>query len=457
MGECSRLVRPRKVTAGGRGLTSRAGLVWLAGVADALGLTDGIRAAMTGLSHRVHDPGRTIALLVLAIADGATAMSDLLMLRSLRSLFGPVASTTTLWRTLDRVGPPELRGMWAADRSAREATWNREPNRSQIVIDIDATIVTTRSDKQDAAGTWKRTFGFHPLVAINTERREVLFHQIRPGNAGSNTAADHITVLVAAIEALPEADRVGHRPGDSGADVITELIVRADTGGQTHWFIDECRWRNVKFSVGYTIDDRVRTAILASLEDNTTDRWQPAWDRGGEPREGAEVAELTDLVNLGGWPEGTRLIVRRERPHPGAQLSLLDCFEGMRHTALITDTTGDPALVELAHRDRGAAEGVIRDLKACGYAKWPSADIVTNEAWTLCSIMAFNLLSRAQRLTLNGRLQRATPRTIRNRLLHVAGRISPTSRVLHLDTDWPWTPTLHQAINQLPSVTNQAA
>lgn len=453
----SRLVRPRKVTARGSGLTSRAGLVWLAGVADGLGLSAGLRAALAGLSWRDHHPGRTVALLVLAIADGATAMSDLVMLRGLGSVFGPVASTATLWRTLTRVGSVELRAMWNAERSAREAAWAREPARSRIVIDIDATIVTTRSDKQDAAGTWKRSFGFHPLVAVDIERREVLFHQIRPGNAGSNTAVDHISVLAAAIDALPEGDRVGHRPGDNADQVVTDLVVRTDTAGQSHWFIEECRWRNVGFSVGHQIDDRVRTAIMASLEADMAGAWQPALDRDGRARDGAEVAELTDWVNLDAWPPGTRLIVRRERPHPGAQLSLLDCFEGMRHTALLTDTAGDPALVELAHRNRGAAEGVIRDLKACGYAKWPSADVVTNEAWTLCTIMAFNLLSRAQRLTLTGPLRKATPKTIRNRLLHIAGRITPTGRILHLDTNWPWTPTLHNAINQPPTVTNHAA
>jgi len=161
-----------------------------------------------------------MAVMILALADGATAMSDMAMLRGLRTLFGPVASTTTLWRTFNRIGPAELRDLAAADAQARAVTWTLESSRSRIVIDIDATIVTCRSDKQDAAGTWKRTFGFHPLVAMDTERREVLAQMVRPGNAGSNTAVDHVQVLADAIDALPEIERAGHGLDDDPEQVV---------------------------------------------------------------------------------------------------------------------------------------------------------------------------------------------------------------------------------------------
>ncbi len=169
------------------------------------------------------------------------------------------------------------------------------------------------------------------------------------------------------------------------------------------------------------------------------------------------MIDLTPKVSLKGWPAGTRLIVRRERPHPGAQLSLFDDINGRRHTAHITNQTGEAAVLELAHRQRGAVEDVIRDLKACGYRSWPSECIVNNQTWALLAAIAFNLLSRAQRLTLTGRYQTATPKTIRQRLLHIAGRVTPTGRALHLDADWPWTPTLITAINQTETITHHAA
>ena len=404
-----------------------------------------------------------MAVMILALADGATAMSDMAMLRALKTMFGPVASTTTLWRTFNRIGPRELRDLATADAAVRATAWALEPVRSRIVIDIDATIVTCRSDKQDAAGTWKRTFGFHPLLAIDTDRREVLAQMVRPGNAGSNTAADHVLVLADAIAALPETEQRGHGLDDNGEDVVCELVIRADTSGATHWLAEECVDRNCRFSLGYAIDDRVRLAVQASMAlDETTRRrrkrlWRPAIEADGKPRDGAEVADLTDFVDLDTWPEGTRLIVRRERPHPGAQLSLFDDIEGRRHTALITNQNGTAEVLELAHRQRGAAEDVIRDLKACGYASWPSEDIVNNHAWALCSAMAFNLLSRAQRLTLTSHYRTVAPKTIRRRLLHVAGRITPSGRRLHLDTNWPWTPALLHGIDHARNLADHHA
>ena len=392
--------------------------------------------------------------MILALADGATAVSDVVNLRGLASLFGPVASTTTVWRTFDQIRGVHLRGLVAADIAAREAAWRLEGDRSRLVIDMDATIVTTRTDKADASPTFKRSYGFHPLLAIDTERREILAQMVRPGNAGSNTAEDHVIVLGAAIDALPEREATGHQPGDNPSQVQVELVLRVDAAGQTHWLAEECTDRNIGFSLGYGVDDRVRAAVMCT--DDELD-WTPALNKNHTPRADSYICEITDNVNLKTWPTGTRLIVRKERPHPGAQLSLFDDIEGYRHTAFITNQPGQPANLELAHRERGAAETVIRDLKACGYANWPFDCIVNNQAWAQLCAMALNLMSRAQRLTLPDHLKGAAPKTIRHRLLHIAGRITPAGHRLDIDQNWPHTPTLTNAIHHTNTLTDRHA
>ena len=280
---------------------------------------------------------------------------------------------------------------------------------------------------------------------------------LRPGNAGSNTAADHVVVLGDAIAALPADWRAGHDNGDEADLVRVAGLVRADSAGASHWLVEECGHRNLRFSVGYQIDGRVRDGLLLAQEED----WQPAIERDGQRRSGAWVQELTGLVDLAGWPEGTRLIVRRERPHPGAQLSLFDDHEGWRHTAFITDQTGDPAALELRQRQRGAAESVIRDVKACGLANLPSNDVVNNELWAKLAAAAVNLLAWTRRLTLTGRLARATPKTLRYKLFHTAARI--TNGRLDLDLNWPGTTTITTALNRLDThlpphtVTNRQA
>ena len=307
------------------------------------------------------------------------------------------------------------------------------------------TLVTTKADKEDAAATYKRTYGHHPVLAMCAETGEVLTVMLRPGNAGSNTAADHVVVLGAAIAQLPEAWRAGHQPGDDPAEATRSVVVRADAAGASHWFAEECRDRNIGYSLGFYIDHRIRDALLLVQEED----WEPAVEPGGRRRAGAEVVELTDLVNLDTWPDRTRLIVRRERPHPGAQLSLFDTIEGFRHTAFITDTPDDDiAALELRHRQRARSEQVIRDAKACGLANLPFSSTADNDAWCQLVATANDLLAWAQRTTLDGPLRRATPKTIRYRLLHTAAHTSPGGRRLRLDATWPWTNNLLAAINR---------
>lgn len=449
MGQGSRLIRPRTVTARGEGLVSHAGLGWLAETADLAGLTGGLSMAMAAVPQRRHDPGRTLAQVVLALADGATCLSDLAALRAQPALFGPVASPATVWRTFGQVGPVELRGIATARSRARERAWaaGAGPAGDELIIDLDATIITTKADKQDAAPTYKQTYGHHPLLAMVAETDEVLAGVIRPGNAGANTAVDHVVALGEAIDQLPPEWRAGHQPGnDDPSAVVHKLLIRADSAGASHWLAEECVDRNCEFSFGYQIDERVRDAVILV----PSGCWHLAINTNGTHREDAEVVELTEFVNLDAWPDGTRLIVRRERPHPGAQLSLFDTIEGFRHTAFITNQRGaDVAKLELRQRQRARAENVIRDTKACGLANLPFADIVNNDVWMQLCFTANDLLAWAQRISCVGQLRHATPKTIRHRLLHVAAAITTRGHRLHLDRHWPWTTTLLNAIHRI--------
>jgi len=441
----SSLIRPRTVTGDGEGLVSHAGIAWLAETADLSGLTGGLSAAMATVPQRRHDPGRTLAQMILALADGATCLSDLAAIRSQSAMFGPVASEATVWRTFNQVGSVELRGIAAARAAARERAWSAGagPATDDLIVDFDATLINTKADKQDARPNYKRGYGHHPLLAIIAETDEVLTAKLRSGNAGSNTAIDHVTVLADALEQLPDQWRAGHEVGDDPSKVEHRVLIRADAGGASHWFAEECADRNLEYSFGFHIDHRVRDGVMCV----PSGCWHPAIDAGGHRRDGAEVVELTEFVDLATWPEGTRLIVRRERPHPGAQLSLFDTIEGFRHTAFITNQTCfDVAALELQQRQRARAENVIRDTKACGLANLPFDDLVNNEVWMNLCFAANDLLGWAQRIGCVGQLRRATPKTIRHQMLHVAAKITPKSRRLRLDHDWPWTQIVIDAI-----------
>jgi hypothetical protein len=448
MGQGSRLVRPRVVTGDGDGLVSHAGVAWLAETADLCGLTGGLSAAMAGVGKRRHDAGRTLAQVVVALADGATCLSDLAVLRAQPAVFGPVGSEATLWRTFNRVGPVELRGIATARAAARARAWaaGAGPAGDEVIIDVDSTIIATKADKGDAAPTYKGTYGHHPLLAMCAETDEILAGMMRPGNAGANTAADHVVLLAEAIAQLPPVWRAGHDTDDNPGRIERRILVRSDAAGASHWLAEECVERNCEYSLGYPIDERVRGGVVC-IDDPD---WQPAVDNNGDACDGAAVVELTDFVNLDAWPVGTRLIVRRERPHPGAQLSLFDTIEGFRHTAFITNTAGgDIAALELRQRQRARAENIIRDAKATGLANLPFDDIVNNDVWMQLCFCANDLLAWAQTIGCTRQLRRATPKTIRHRLLHIAARITPTGQRLRLDRHWPWTTTLLDAIHRV--------
>ncbi len=347
------------ITCDGEGIAGHAGAALLAELADRLGLTAALswRAGRGQTSRHRHDAGAVLRDLAVTLADGGDRLSDLAVLRDQGELFGPVASTATAWRVVEQVAADEfgLAGLRAARAQARGRAWRAGawPQADLLLVDVDGTLVTAHSDKQGAAGTYKGGFGFYPLVCFldrGDGTGEALAGLLRPGNAGSNTACDHVEVVDLALGQLSTTAR--DQP----------IVVRADTGDATHGLVDHLRARGVRFSISLPADERVRAAVLAV----PAGAWQPAVDANGQPREDAEVAELSSL-DLAGWPQGTRAICRREDPHPGAQLSFTDA-DGHRFQVFITDQDGDPAVLELRHRQRARIEDRIRCGKGSPYS-----------------------------------------------------------------------------------------
>ena len=441
--------RPVKVevTADGSGLVSHAGTALLSQVADKVGLTMALslRLAEIKQRRRGHDPGRVIRDLAVMLADGGECVSDLGGVREQDALFGPIASDSTAFRMIDRVAstPGLLDALRVAHARARAQFWKLHGAPTQLTIDVDATLITAHSEKERAAGNYKGGYGFHPLQAYLDETREALGGVLRPGNAGSNTAEDHTTVLDLALAQIP---------AESIAEL--EILVRADSAGATHGFLDYCREGNMRFSVGYELTEQVRTAIL----NIPADAWIPALDQDGSERENGEVCEITENVDLSTWPERSRLIVRRERPHPGAQLSFTD-HDGFRFQAILTDQPDkDIAVIERRHRQHAHVEDRIRDDKDTGLSKFPFRKFALNEVWLEIVMLAHDLIVWTQALCLDGELSKAEPKRLRYRLMHVAGRLAFSGRraKLHLQDTWPWADELvaaFQKLKTLPAIT----
>jgi len=426
-----------EVRADAEGIVSHAGAHLLAELADRIGLTAGLSAAMAATRERrsAHDPGVVLRDLIVAIADGGDCVTDLGVLRDQEALFGAIASERTAHRVIKSIDAELLEAIRGARGAARECAWDAGARPEEITFGVDATLLGAASEKEGAAGNYKGGFGFHPLLCYLDETGEPLAGLLRPGNAGSNTASDHFEVLQQALEQLP------------GDDLDRKILVRADIGGRTHGFTQDCRDAGILFSVGYEVQGQVREAIL-----NTPgSAWGQAIDAGGAEREGAWVTELTEDVDLSAWPAGTRLIVRRERPHPGAQFQVFDA-QGYRHTAFITDQEGaDIAALELRHRRRAKVEDEIRCGKETGMRNLPFAAFEHNRVWLELSLIAQELLAWARALCLEGELALAEPKRLRQRLLHVAGKVVRSARRtrLRLPRSWPWAEALVTAFERL--------
>ncbi|WP_034263549.1 IS1380 family transposase [Actinospica robiniae] len=458
--------RPRLVVSSdGRGVVGHAGSRLLADLAEATGLESAFIDALAGLRQRAggHAPGRVAVDLAVMLADGGEAISDLAVLRDQAELFGPVASDPTAWRVLNSIDAAAIARLRGARAVARELAWvQRAETRGALpqaeaagrvipglVLDIDASIGICYSEKENATPTWKKTFGYHPLLCFLDNTGEALSGVLRPGRAGSNTAADHIEVLDAALAQIPDEHRHG-----------APILVRTDTAGCTHAFLAHIRSLrdrgvDVRFSVGAPIDEQVRQAITKL----PATAWYPAIEADGQVRDGAEVAEITGLLYGYGTnlPADTRFIVRRERPHPGAQLSLFDTIEGYRHQVIATDSRlsdGPLTWIEARHRAHARVEDRIRTGKDSGFGRFPSREYAINQAWLELALTGIDLTCWMRMLLLDGALARAEPKKIRYRLLHVAARITRSARRtrLRIAEHWPWAKQLTEAFDRLAAL-----
>jgi hypothetical protein len=435
----------------GRGLLSHSGTAALRELADRIGLTDALSAAAAPVSAAglIHEPGAVLRDLVVMLADGGDDFSGIETLRGHQAdLDGPVASDSTAWRRVADLAGHELSvaRLDAARKRVRATVWRHggappavDAGSGLVWVDIDATLVTVHSDKEAAAGTYKRGYGFHPLLAYldrDDGTGEALAGRLRPGNAGANTAADHIDIFETAIDQLTGVDPA-------------RVLVRADSAGSAQAFLRYLGEAGVEFSVGARLDDQVRAAIRIAA--SRPECWVPAVRQTGEVRDGAHVTEITAHVDVSAYPTGTRVLVRREPLHPGAQQTF-DDLDGHRFTALLTtQQDADLGALDARHRAHARVEQRIRDAKTLGLRNLPSADFAINQIWLQLVLLAQDLLAWFAVLALDGDLAVATPATVRYRLLHVAGRITRSSRrlTLHLDAAWPWAADLAEAFRRL--------
>ena len=371
------------------------------------------------------------------LADGGDCLADLRAVSDQAVLFGSTASPSTAFRVIDRIAstPGMLAALAAAHARARARVWELAGAPERLTIDLDATLITAHSEKDQAAGTFKGGYGFAPMLAYADETGEALAGELRPGNAGANNTADQIAVAEQAIAQIP----AGH------IETIAVLL-RVDSAGASHELMDWCREGQIEFSVGYDLTETVRAAILKIPEPD----WVCSLDQDRGARPNGQVAEITEHLDLSRWPQGTRVIVRRERAHPGAQLSFTD-HDGHRFQAILTDQAGPVAELEREHRGRARVENHIRNDKTTGLRNLPFRDFAHNQVWLAIVQLAHNLIAWTQRLLLTGELATAEPKRLRYRLLHVAARLAFHARTatLRLPACWPWADQLATAFKRL--------
>ncbi len=411
----------------------------------------------------VHDPGKMLVDLATAVALGGDCAADLGVVRAQPALFGPVASDPTVSRLVTALAADidvALPAIRVARAAARGHVWDRcrpldgkpgSRDGGQVIVDLDATLVRAHSDKEGAQPTYKRGYGFAPMCAFVDHGEygtgETLLVELRPGRASAFDIATHLDVVDQALGQLPERER-------------GQVLIRTDSAGCSKAFLHRLTELGLHYSVGFPAMETVK----AALDVLPPQAWQPALDSNGEPRNGAQVAELTAWLpepvpatrpGPQTWPDRMRVIARREIPHEGAQLRLTD-EDGWRITCFATNTHGTGwtlPVLEVRHRQRARAEDRIRGLKDTGLRNLPYHCFAANQIWLEIVALAADLLAWAQTLAFptTAAARRWEPKRLRLRLLSVAGRIirSGRRRRLRLPTAWPWASLIHQGWTRL--------
>ncbi len=450
-----------KVTSDGAGLVGHAGAILLRKAADQAGLTGWLSAALEKAGKSpVLDRGIVLVSMAAAIALGAASMSDIAVLAHLAPVLGTAPSGPTVRRALDLAGGTAMLERIARARAkARAHVWHlieKTPSgfpwlviagkalAGWVVIDMDGTLVTAHSDKEGAAPTWKKGYGFHPLGAWCPNTRECLAMLLRPGNAGSNTFTDHKEVLAAAVRQVPVRFR-------------GKLLVRVDGAGASHELIKHLLGmssprRKVLFSCGWMITEADEAAIMQV----PADAWKPGIGQDGTIEQDKHVAEITHLMSrAGNWPGGLRWIVRRVKPSRRQMRNLTDYEKktGWRYSIICTNIPDSgiegvpgshhPQYIDVAHREHAVVEtGGVRTAKAMGLRGLPSKCWQVNCGWVIAANIAADLTAWTRLLGLcdDECLRDADPDTLRYRIWHIPARLAhhARQRILKISPDWPW-------------------
>ena len=446
------------VEPGGMGVVAHVGLHALGSFADRLGLGDSLsaRIPLTGERLPFHDRGKVLVHTALMLAGGGESCADIEHLRLQSDLFGSVPSDSTVFRTFHQIDGATRTSIADAMAGMRAKVWSRSSvtsGSSPVLLDIDASLVEIHTDgKQQAGPTYKGGFGFHPMFCFADATGEVLSGVLRPGNAGANTVSDHLDVLDQAVAQLPATIAAGHHCGDDAGQATRTVVVRADSAGCTEGFLAGCRARNVSFFVTARSNPQVTAAVLDAIGIETV--WEPARTQAGEPRPGAAVCELTSLITDDKLPEGTRLIVRREPLHPGAQRSLFPSLD-FRYWGFYTDAEGSPVELDATMRAHAHVEQHIQRLKDSGLCRMPFTSFEANATWMMVVAMSADLVRWFQLLCFDGSWVDARPKAMRWGIFHAPGRLISRSRqrVVRIIDGWPGTDALIEAYKRIALIT----